>query len=430
MGIHDRDYSRPAGPGMGGGIPSGAFRPKGWSVNTWLIAICVAVFVVDHFLPRILASISTFPVAVEQNVLVPLPDDVEIDRPVSASDWSMQLVSRLPDRFALYSQDAQGRFTPTVVERRSLERGQTRPYYRSVGRVDKDGAWQPIMGTYTRVGPDGQRTSGEYLLMSEVYAAPAIWTLGYFSTAKALVQFVPGSWMPLGLEVWRFITFQFLHANIWHLLFNMFGLYFFGSLVEQYLGSKRYLAFYLLCGIAGAAAYLVLNFTGWSVFTLTGRQLPLLLVNDPGTPLVGASAGVFGVIMASAFLVPNATVYAFMVIPIRLSLLAYGLVGFALLTVLFGGNNAGGEAAHIGGAIAGWWFIRHPHSLHGFFDFLGRYDPTSRSNAARRAGRIRSRAGGTLENAEIDRILAKIHEKGLQSLTAKEKKVLREASKR
>jgi membrane associated rhomboid family serine protease len=57
-----------------------------------------------------------------------------------------------------------------------------------------------------------------------------------------------------GFEFWRFISFQFLHANLSHLLFNMIGLYFFGSIVEQYLGSKRYLAFYLLCGVAGAAA--------------------------------------------------------------------------------------------------------------------------------------------------------------------------------
>jgi hypothetical protein len=105
------------------------------------------------------------------------------------------------------------------------------------------------------------------------------------------------------------------------------------------------------------------------------------------------------------------------------------MVGIALLSVIFGRDNAGGEAAHIGGAIAGFWLIRHPQVLHGFFDFLGRYDPTSRSGAAYRAGKVQG-AGSTVDDAEIDRILAKIHKNGLQSLTSKEKKVLREVSRR
>jgi len=201
-------------------------------------------------------------------------------------------------------------------------------------------------------------------------------------------------------------------------------------MVEQYLGRKRYLAFYLLCGMAGAGAYLLLNFAGWTALQLTGREFPVLLVNDPGLPLVGASAGVFGVVIASAFLMPNARVLLFFVIPMRLSTMAYGLVGLALFSVVFGSDNAGGEAAHIGGAVAGFWFIRHPHSLHGFFDFLGRYDPTSRSGAAYRAGKVRGSGASKVSDVEIDRILAKIHADGLQSLTAKEKKILREASRR
>lgn len=439
MGINDRDYSRPGirggfggGPGSsGGGIPSGAFRPRGWSVNTWLIAICVAVFVVDQFMPRVLGSIRTLPVVPTAGGFAALPADAEVDDPITPSDWSMQLVSRLPERFLLYRSSGEGQaFQPVPVTRQALMRGQSVRLYRPVGELSSDGQWQPKTGSYSVTDADGKRQTGDYLLFSEVIAAGPIWTFGYFSTAKAIVQFIPGRLWPMGLEVWRFVTFQFLHANLTHLLFNMLGLYFFGSLVEQYLGSKRYLAFYLLCGVAGAAMYLVLNLFGWIGQSMAGLSVPGLLVNDPGTPLVGASAGVFGVLMASAFLVPNATVLLFFVIPMKLATLAYGLVIIAFATVFFGGNNAGGEAAHLGGAIAGFWFIRHPHSLHGFFDFLGRYDPTSRSGAAYRAGKARSRGGSTLDDAEIDRILAKIHDKGLQSLTSKEKRLLREASKR
>ncbi len=221
----------------------------------------------------------------------------------------------------------------------------------------------------------------------------------------------------LGVQYWRFIGFQFLHANFQHLLFNMIGLYFFGPLVEQYLGGKRFLAFYLLCGIFGAVLYLLLNLGG----LIFGDSIPGFLFNDPSTPLVGASAGVFGILLAGAFLSPNIKVLVFFIIPMRLSTMAYGLVALALFTVFFGKNNAGGEAAHLGGAAAGWYFIRNPHHLNGFFDFLGKADPTSRHFALR----------GKKENLEeVDKILDKIHKKGLHSLSEKEKKLLHDASRK
>ena len=221
----------------------------------------------------------------------------------------------------------------------------------------------------------------------------------------------------LGVQYWRFIGFQFLHANFQHLLFNMIGLYFFGPLVEQYLGGKRFLAFYLLCGIFGAVLYLLLNLGG----LIFGDSIPGFLFNDPSTPLVGASAGVFGILLAGAFLSPNVKVLVFFIIPMRLSTMAYGLVALALFTVFFGKNNAGGEAAHLGGAAAGWYFIRNPHHLNGFFDFLGKADPTSRHFAL----------GGKKENLEeVDKILDKIHKKGLHSLSEKEKKLLHDASRK
>ncbi|HIB00897.1 MAG TPA: rhomboid family intramembrane serine protease, partial [Phycisphaerales bacterium] len=220
----------------------------------------------------------------------------------------------------------------------------------------------------------------------------------------------------LGLQYWRFIGFQFLHANFQHLLFNMIGLYFFGPLVEQYLGGKRFLAFYLLCGIFGSVLYLLLNLGG----LIFGDSIPGLLFNDPSTPLVGASAGVFGILLAGAYLSPNIKVLVFFIIPMRLSTMAYGLVGLALFTVFFGKSNAGGEAAHLGGAAAGWYFIRNPHHLNGFFDFLGKADPTSKHFALR---------GKKAKPEDVDKILDKIHKKGLHSLSEKEKKLLHDASR-
>jgi membrane associated rhomboid family serine protease len=220
-----------------------------------------------------------------------------------------------------------------------------------------------------------------------------------------------------GIQYWRLIGFQFLHANFQHLLFNMIGLFFFGPLVEQYLGGKRYLAFYLLCGIFGAVLYLILNLGGY----IFGDSIPGLLFNDTATPLVGASAGVFGVLLAGAFLAPNVKVLVMFILPMRLSTMAYALVALALFTVLFGRNNAGGEAAHLGGAAAGWYFIRNPHHLNGFFDFLGKADPTSKHFA------LKDKA---TSQGDVDRILNKIHKKGLNSLSSKEKKILHDASRK
>ena len=389
---------------------------SGWSVNRWLITICVAVFVIDQFLPPTIAPI--------QSVAPNLPENAVLD-PVDRGRLRLPSLTQLTEgEWPIFAQRADNR----LVSIPSLPPNPRGAYTVPVLEASPNGL-VPATGTYTIRDEAGNSRKVQTPLFEDVVINGPIWVYGYFSTATALLQ-LDEFWGLRGFEVWRFISFQFLHANFTHLLFNMIGLYFFGSLVEQYLGGKRYLAFYLLCGMAGAASYLLLNFTGWTVLQLTGKEFPVLLMNDPGTPLVGASAGVFGVVIASAFLVPNARVLLFFVIPMRLSTLAYGMVGIALLRVVLGVDNAGGEAAHIGGALAGFWLIRHPQVLHGFFDFLGRYDPTSRSGAAYRAGKVLGSGGGVVADVEIDRILSKIHENGLQSLTSKEKKILREASRR
>jgi membrane associated rhomboid family serine protease len=247
----------------------------------------------------------------------------------------------------------------------------------------------------------------------------------HFSTSTALwsASSPPGR----GLELWRFIGFQFLHANLSHLLFNMIGLYFFGPLVERYLGGKRYLAFYLICGMAGAFMFLLLNFLGIQGHALfPSLRVPFVLTDDPSTPLVGASAGIFGVIMAAAYLAPTAQVLVFFILPMPLRTLAYTLVAIALITIYFQNNNAGGEAAHLGGAIAGYWLIRRPGVLHGIFDLLGKADPTSRTRKLRASA---GRASGP-DASTVDRILDKIRKGGLQALTEEERQILREASRK
>ena len=138
----------------------------------------------------------------------------------------------------------------------------------------------------------------------------------------------------------------------------MFVLYSFGPMIESYFGRKRFTAFYLLCGSSGAAVYLIL----WQFHVLVGNGF---------VPLVGASAGIFGVLIAAANVAPDATVrLIFPPIPMKLRTMAWGLIAVAVLTIFLGWKNAGGEAAHLGGAFMGYALIQNPR-------FLNLFDPAS-----------------------------------------------------
>jgi len=244
---------------------------------------------------------------------------------------------------------------------------------------------------------------------------------GHFSAATAILHY----------QAWRFLTFQFLHATFGHLLFNMLGLYFFGPMVESYLGSRRFLAFYLLCGVMGPIVYLLFWAGGW-------------LSSSAVTPLVGASAGIFGVLIGAAVIAPNARVMLlFPPIPMKLRTLALILVGLGAFTVLFAGHtpgsNAGGQAAHLGGAGLGFFLIRNQWLLRfaggrsggGGGYAVGRQGAFSRWRERRR--RVKAEADHrrlAAEDAVVDRILAKVRRDGLASLTEAEKATLQHATDR
>lgn len=229
---------------------------------------------------------------------------------------------------------------------------------------------------------------------------------GHFSTYQGFQR----------VEVWRLVTFQFLHATPAHLIMNMLGLWLFGGTVERKLGFRKYAAFYLVCGIFGGLLYMLLNLVGNLAPAVFGwlQSVPGLLAHETTSPLVGASAGVFGVIVACAYLEPREHVQIlFIPIGIPLPWFAYGYVALALFNLLSGSANAGGEAAHVGGAIAGYYFIRHSHLLRDFFDIFG----DSRKPGGRRQG-------AEARGAEVDRILQKVSRQGADSLTRSERRTL------
>lgn len=254
---------------------------------------------------------------------------------------------------------------------------------------------------------------------------------GHFSTKTVFNQ----------LEVYRLVTFQFLHGGITHLFFNMFGLYIFGPIIEDSLGKKKYLALYLVCGIFGGLLYLLLNLLG-NLLPMVGIAFPGLLFHDPATPLVGASAGVFGVIMASAYVLPDSKVVLFPIpIELKIKTLAYVYCGLAVASWIIGTTplgpvlrmqNAGGEAAHVGGAIAGYFFIRNSHLLRDFFDVFEDSRKPNRNPRSPDTSAPRSRGffsgmfsrDKPLSDAELDRILRKISDSGMSSLSEKERRAL------
>lgn len=229
--------------------------------------------------------------------------------------------------------------------------------------------------------------------------SPARW--GYFSVEKGI----------FGLQIWRWITYQFLHAGFGHVLFNMIGLYFFGPLMERWWGSRRFLAFYLLCGVGGAALFSLFTFVP-DVIGVTSRSR-----------MVGASGALFGILVGCAVLYPHQQVMLLIPpIPMKMRTMAMVFLGLALLSLMAGAQNAGGEAAHLGGALLGWILIRNP----GWLDFAN----TEISEKIQHRRATHQRDNRAKEEAEIDRILDKVRDKGLASLTNKEKKTLQRATDR
>ncbi len=216
-------------------------------------------------------------------------------------------------------------------------------------------------------------------------------------------------------QYWRLLSFQFLHANTMHLLSNMFGIYMFGGIVERVLGSKRFTAYYLLCGIAGALLYTLLAAVGW-----LGAGW-----------LVGASAGIFGILVALIVIAPDMqVVLLFPPIPMKMKTFGMLILGIGAYVVLTDGDNSGGEAGHLGGALLGFILMKNPWMLN-WVDGLGvnAKQATARGPKADYSPKIRARTTVNMESSEVDRILDKVSKEGIHSLSEKERETLLRISK-
>ena len=142
--------------------------------------------------------------------------------------------------------------------------------------------------------------------------------------------------------VWQVFTYMFVHFTIMHVLFNMLGLWFFGVSIEQTWGTRRFLKFYLTCGVFAGVCVLIANvlFREWTVYTL------------------GASGAIFGVLVAFGILFPDAIILMFFLFPMKAKYAVMIYVAVELLAT-FGPNTGVSTIAHLGGALFAWIYLKY-----------------------------------------------------------------------
>ena len=141
--------------------------------------------------------------------------------------------------------------------------------------------------------------------------------------------------------VWQLFTYMFLHGGITHLLFNMLTLWMFGSMLERDWGTRRFLKYYFFCGIAAGVCVLIVN----------------ILIGDWGTPTIGASGAIFGLLLAFGVMYPNQTVLMNFLFPIKAKYMVM-IYGAIELLLTFGPNTGVSTVAHLGGMVFGYIYLK------------------------------------------------------------------------
>ena len=232
-------------------------------------------------------------------------------------------------------------------------------------------------------------------------------------------------------QPWSLLSYMFLHADPLHLLFNMLWLYWFGQLFLSFFSARHFRGLYLLGGICGGLFYM-LALNVFPYFT------PYIYIST----LMGASASVLAIVVATAVREPEYRVNFMFIGTVRLKYVALFMVVTDLLFVTSG--NGGGHIAHLGGALAGWWFawsLRKGKDVtkwingvldgcSGVWSKLSSKKPKMKVSKGGRAADYDYNARKKQQSEEIDRILDKLKKSGYGSLTTEEKKRLFDASKK
>ena len=255
-------------------------------------------------------------------------------------------------------------------------------------------------------------------------------------------------------HIYQFITYMFLHGGFTHILFNMFALWMFGSVIERVWGPKKFLFYYICCGVGAGFTQELVQYITYEMQGIAAYQY----VNADGVQMttdayinlwttIGASGAVYGILLAFGMIFPNERLFIIpFPFPIKAKWLILGYIAIELFSAMSGPGDGVAHMAHLGGMLFGFLLIRywqkHPDSSSSFgrsrgqefFDNLKRKydarqsqqhmkadhtDPDPRRETDE-AYNIRQRKN----QEEIDAILDKIRKSGYDSLTKEEKKKL------
>jgi membrane associated rhomboid family serine protease len=201
-----------------------------------------------------------------------------------------------------------------------------------------DGAFATLMVHMSELSTMRPVTLSLIIANVAVFAADKLfgdWLLVYFALWPPGHFPVPGADLTVGFQPWQLVTYSFLHGNLQHIFFNMFALYMFGSGVERYLGSPRFLVLYFASVISAAVT-----------------QLIVVNGSETAVPTVGASGGVFGLLLAFGWLFPRARlmlIFPPIPMPAWLFVTLYGLVELA--SGVLGTWSGVAHFAHLGGMV-------------------------------------------------------------------------------
>ena len=257
-------------------------------------------------------------------------------------------------------------------------------------------------------------------------------------------------------HLYQFLTYMFLHAGFTHILFNMFALWMFGSVIERVWGPKKFLFYYIVCGVGAGMVQEMVQYANYSIQGLAayqyvsagGVQMPMDSYINMWTT-IGASGAVYGILLAFGMIFPNERLFIIpFPFPIKAKWLILGYILIEVFSAMSGPGDGVAHMAHLGGMFFGYVLIRywrnHPDSSQRFgrskgqefFDNLKRrFD--ERQNARSSAGSQQTRKETDEEynvrqrknQEEIDAILDKIRKSGYDSLTAEEKRKLFDQSR-
>jgi membrane associated rhomboid family serine protease len=201
--------------------------------------------------------------------------------------------------------------------------------------------------------------------------------------------------------VWQIFTYAFLHGGFWHLFFNMFALWMFAPHIESYWGTRTFLKYYALCVVGAALTQVIVA---------------------PSSVVVGASGGIYGLLLAFGLLFPDSVIFLFFVFPLRAIQATLVITIMTLMSALQAGGDRIAYLAHLGGLATGFLYFKLPVWWETLRSKVGQRRPV-RFEVVEPESRQDSLA------KEVDRILEKISKQGVGSLTEKEHETMRQYSR-